>query len=92
MPVSKLESGAVARPAFDVRFTPRSGHSQRRLGCPLSANSGHWEVMTLDKVCKKKDAGQLRPASLTRHCARGDGHARGKGTPRGISERSEASA
>ena len=25
----------------DVRFTPKSGHSQRRLRCPLSANSGH---------------------------------------------------
>ncbi len=24
-----------------VRFTPESGHSQRRLRCPLSANSGH---------------------------------------------------
>ncbi len=28
---------------------------------------------------KNKDAGQLRPASLTRHCVRGDGHARGDG-------------
>ena len=24
-----------------VRFTPESGHVQRNLGCPLSANSGH---------------------------------------------------
>jgi hypothetical protein len=40
---------------------------------------------------KKKDAGQLRPASLTRHCARGDGQAQwgDQGSPRGISERSE---
>ncbi len=60
--------------------------------CPLWVKSGHWEVITLDKVCKKKDAGQLRPASLTRRCAQGDGHARGEGTPRGMSERSEASA
>ena len=43
---------------------------------------------------KKKDAGQLRPASLTRHCARGDGQAQwgDQGSPRGISERSEPSA
>ena len=32
----------------DVRFTPESGHSQRRLGCPLSANSGHPTYWTLD--------------------------------------------
>jgi len=25
----------------DVRFTPESGHFQRRLRCPLSAKSGH---------------------------------------------------
>ena len=25
----------------DVRFTPKSRHSQRRLRCPLSAKSGH---------------------------------------------------
>ena len=24
-----------------VRFTPESGHSERRVACPLSANSGH---------------------------------------------------
>ena len=30
----------VAR-ARDVRFTPKSGHSARRLRCPLSAKSGH---------------------------------------------------
>jgi hypothetical protein len=24
-----------------VRFTPESGHSSERVGCPLSANSGH---------------------------------------------------
>ena len=27
----------------DVRFTPESGHSQRRRKCPLSAKSGHSE-------------------------------------------------
>ena len=26
---------------FDVRFTPESGHSPRRSGCLLWANSGH---------------------------------------------------
>ena len=25
----------------DVRFTPKSGHAQRGIACPLSANSGH---------------------------------------------------
>jgi hypothetical protein len=25
----------------DVRFTPNSGHVQRKEGCPLSAKSGH---------------------------------------------------
>ncbi|MGI9521462.1 MAG: hypothetical protein ACR2PG_07420, partial [Hyphomicrobiaceae bacterium] len=28
----------------DVRFTPKSGHSQRRLRCPLSAKSGHRDL------------------------------------------------
>ncbi len=44
MPVSKLESGAVARPAFDVRFTPESGHAAECTKCPLSAKSGHQSI------------------------------------------------
>jgi hypothetical protein len=32
----------IERSAWDVRFTPESGHFQRRLRCPLSANSGHY--------------------------------------------------
>ena len=28
----------------DVRFTPKSGHSQRRLRCPLCAKSGHQSI------------------------------------------------
>ena len=29
---------------MDVRFTPKSGHSQRRHRCPLSAISGHRRI------------------------------------------------
>ena len=36
---SKADISACVR---DVRFTPKSGHFQRRLRCPLSAKSGHW--------------------------------------------------
>ncbi len=39
-------------------------------------------------VSKEKDADQHRPASFVCYCARGDGHARGKGTPRGMWESS----
>jgi hypothetical protein len=28
----------------DVRFTPESGHGSERDGCPLSANSGHFQI------------------------------------------------
>ena len=31
----------IAAPAGDVRFTPESGHSERRDRCPLSANRRH---------------------------------------------------
>jgi hypothetical protein len=31
----------MARSNCDVRFTPESGHSPTRSGCPLWANSGH---------------------------------------------------
>ena len=41
-------------PNEHVRFTPESGHSYRRLRCPLSANSGHWKVMTADMARKRK--------------------------------------
>ena len=34
---SKADIGACVQ---DVRFTPKSGHSQRRVRCPLSAKSG----------------------------------------------------
>ena len=29
---------------IDVRFTPESGHFQKRCSCPLSAHSGHLDV------------------------------------------------
>ena len=54
IPVSKLESGAVSRPAFDVRFgskadirtcardvrfTPESGHKIQSAACPPSQSN-----------------------------------------------------
>ena len=48
-PVDQAERGCAASPALtrlslepisDVRFTPRSGHPERRNRCPLSARSG----------------------------------------------------
>ncbi len=59
VPVSKVECGAVASLAFevrfgsrtdmragvtDVRFTPESGHTVGCTKCPLSAKSGHQET------------------------------------------------
>ena len=41
-------------------------------------------VMTLDKVCKKKDAGQLRPAPSDGYCARGVGMPRGRALREGL--------
>jgi hypothetical protein len=38
---SKADIGLAS---VDVRFTPNSGHCWVRLGCPLSANSGHGPV------------------------------------------------
>jgi hypothetical protein len=38
---SKADILAVSR---HVRFTPESGHSAARLGCPLCAKSRHWEL------------------------------------------------
>jgi hypothetical protein len=40
--------------------------------------------MTLDKVCKKKDAGQLRPAPSDGYCARGVGMPRGRALREGL--------
>jgi len=34
----------------DVRFTPNSGHQEDRPRCPLSANSGHLDLLKLLKV------------------------------------------
>ncbi len=34
------------RASENVRFTPKSGHSQRRFRCPLSAKTGHLISMT----------------------------------------------
>jgi len=39
MPVSKLESGAIRFLAFDVRFTPESGHQFSNVSSALSASS-----------------------------------------------------
>jgi hypothetical protein len=76
-----------------VRFTPESRHSRRRLRCPLSAKSGHWEVMTADMARKRRalvfadQRRQLATVSGGTDMPKGD-----KGTPRGISERSEVPA
>jgi hypothetical protein len=42
IPVSKLGPGAVSCLAFDVRFTPESGHTAGCTKCPLSAKSRHY--------------------------------------------------
>ena len=41
-----------------VRFTPKSGHVQRKQECPLCANSGHGEpILPLSAPCyASKDA------------------------------------
>ncbi len=72
-PVFKLESGAISYLGLDVRFgskadigatvrdvrfTPESGHSQRRPGCPLSAISRHTD---------KPDLGVNLRAELENH-------------------------
>jgi len=31
----------IEAPSPDVRFTPKSGHRETTLGCPLCARSGH---------------------------------------------------
>jgi hypothetical protein len=77
----------------DVRFTPESGHWIEGAECPLSAKSGHWEVMTADMARKRKalvfadQRRQLATVSGGTDMPKGD-----KGTPRGISERSEVPA
>jgi hypothetical protein len=37
----------IGLPAIDVRFTPKSGHVQRNIPCPLCAISGHYAVQQL---------------------------------------------
>jgi len=47
--VSYWSQGDTGACVADVGFTPESGHSQRRLRCPLSAISGHRPTeLTLD--------------------------------------------
>jgi len=46
--MSALGSKAdIGLPPIDVRFTPKSGHWQARLECPLSAISGHRSNLTV---------------------------------------------
>jgi len=43
-PVPKLGSGAIGCLIFNVRFTPKSGHTTGHTKCPLSAKSGHRSI------------------------------------------------